>query len=83
MSFLDSLWAGICALRANRIRTTLTMFGIVIGVAAVICMLSIGMGAQSDVAERICTLGSSKLNPARRWRKPTSFGRALRNRAAH
>jgi putative ABC transport system permease protein len=61
MSVLDSLWAGICALLANRIRSALTMLGIVIGVAAVICMLSIGMGAQSDVAEKIRTLGSNLL----------------------
>jgi putative ABC transport system permease protein len=61
MSLLDSLLAGICALRANQIRTALTMLGIVIGVAAVICMLSIGMGAQSDVAEKIRTLGSNLL----------------------
>jgi putative ABC transport system permease protein len=61
MSLLDSLWTGICALRANPIRTALTMLGIVIGVAAVICMLSIGMGAQYDVAEKIRTLGSNLL----------------------
>jgi putative ABC transport system permease protein len=42
-------------------RAFLTMLGIVIGVGAVICMLSIGLGAQSDVAEKIRTLGSNLL----------------------
>jgi putative ABC transport system permease protein len=37
------------------------MLGIIIGVGAVICMMSVGMGAQSDVAEQIRTLGSNLL----------------------
>jgi putative ABC transport system permease protein len=37
------------------------MLGIVIGIAAVICMMSVGMGAQSDVADKIRTLGANLL----------------------
>ena len=61
MSFIDSLCAGLSALRANPMRTALTMLGIIIGVAAVICVTAIGMGAQATVAEKIRTLGSNLL----------------------
>src|SRR6516225_3415772 len=61
MSFIDSLCAGLSALRANPMRTALTMLGIVLGVAAVICVTAIGMGAQATVAEKIRTLGSNLL----------------------
>ena len=61
MSYLESLWTGFCALRVNRMRSALTTLGIVIGVGAVICMMSVGMGAESDVAEKIRTLGTNLL----------------------
>jgi putative ABC transport system permease protein len=49
------------ALRANRMRTALTMLGIVIGVGAVILMLAIGQGAQTMVNQAIRTMGSNLL----------------------
>jgi putative ABC transport system permease protein len=39
----------------------LTVLGIVVGVAAVVCMVSVGAGAQSDVSEKIRTLGANLL----------------------
>lgn len=47
------------ALLANKLRTVLTMLGIIIGVAAVIAMLSIGNGARYLVEERIASLGTN------------------------
>jgi putative ABC transport system permease protein len=47
------------ALRANKLRTALTMLGIIIGVAAVITMVAVGTGAQVRVAEQIQSLGSN------------------------
>jgi putative ABC transport system permease protein len=41
------------ALRANLLRSALTMLGIVIGVAAVIAMVAVGSGAQTQVADQI------------------------------
>jgi ABC-type lipoprotein release transport system permease subunit len=41
------------ALRANKLRSLLTMLGIVIGVAAVIAMIALGRGAQIAVKERM------------------------------
>jgi putative ABC transport system permease protein len=47
------------ALRVNKLRSTLTMLGIIIGVAAVIAMVGVGAGAQARVAEQIQSLGSN------------------------
>jgi putative ABC transport system permease protein len=49
------------ALRANKLRSMLTMLGIVIGVAAVIAMVALGTGAQTAVKERIASLGTTLL----------------------
>jgi putative ABC transport system permease protein len=49
------------ALRVNLLRSILTMLGIIIGVGAVITMISVGAGAQARVAEQIRSLGSNLL----------------------
>ena len=49
------------ALIANRLRSSLTMLGMIIGVAAVILMLAIGGGVQKQVADSIAGLGSNML----------------------
>jgi len=47
------------AMGANRLRTGLTMLGMVIGVAAVVLMMAIGQGAQYAVAQTISSMGSN------------------------
>jgi putative ABC transport system permease protein len=47
------------AIRVNKLRSALTMLGIIIGVGAVITMVSVGAGAQARVAEQIQSLGSN------------------------
>ncbi|MBX9928909.1 MAG: ABC transporter permease, partial [Gemmatimonadaceae bacterium] len=49
------------ALRANKLRSLLTMLGIVIGVAAVIAVVALGTGAQKAVKDRISALGTTLL----------------------
>ena len=49
------------ALRRNKLRSVLTMLGIIIGVAAVIAMVSIGQGADAAVQEQIRSLGTDLL----------------------
>src|SRR5205823_7548842 len=56
-----SLRVALRALGANKLRTTLTMLGIVIGVAAVIALMSIGRGAQVQVTQQIQSLGTNLL----------------------
>ena len=51
----------LSALRANKMRSFLTMLGIVIGVAAVIAMVAIGKGAQKSISDRIAGLGTTLL----------------------
>ncbi|HUG00517.1 MAG TPA: ABC transporter permease [Longimicrobiales bacterium] len=49
------------AIRANKLRSFLTMLGIIIGIAAVITMVSLGEGAQRSVQERLANLGTNVL----------------------
>jgi len=50
------------ALRANKLRSLLTMLGIIIGVGAVITMIALGSGAQKAVQDRIQALGPTLLS---------------------
>jgi putative ABC transport system permease protein len=59
MLFGEVLSVALGALRANKLRSLLTMLGIVIGVAAVIAMVALGTGAQKAVKERITALGTT------------------------
>jgi putative ABC transport system permease protein len=61
MNPLENFRIAARALRVNKLRSTLTVLGIVIGVAAVVCMVSVGAGAQVDVSEKIRTLGANLL----------------------
>ena len=61
MNPLENFRIAARALRVNKLRSTLTVLGIVIGVAAVVCMVSVGAGAQVDVLEKIRTLGANLL----------------------
>src|SRR5579862_3724932 len=49
------------ALRANKLRSLLTMLGIVIGVGAVIAVVALGTGAQQAVKDKIAALGTTLL----------------------
>jgi len=61
MSLLESLTIAVRSLCVNKLRSALTALGIIVGVAAVVCMISIGAGAQADVAEKIRNLGANLL----------------------
>jgi putative ABC transport system permease protein len=59
MSLFACARIALRALRVNKLRSILTMLGIIIGVGAVIAMVSVGAGAQARVAEQIRALGSN------------------------
>ena len=61
MLFGETFRVALEALRANVLRSFLTMLGIVIGVAAVIAMVALGRGAQQSVNDRIAALGTTLL----------------------
>jgi putative ABC transport system permease protein len=58
---MTSVRVALRALGANKLRTTLTMLGIIIGVSAVIALMSIGRGAQAQVSAQIQSLGTNLL----------------------
>ena len=61
MLFGETIAVALEALGANKLRSFLTMLGIVIGVAAVITMVALGRGAQQSVNDRIAALGTTLL----------------------
>jgi len=61
MNFLESTKMALRALTANKLRSTLTMLGIIIGNASVIAMVGVGEGAQDYVTEQIEGLGPNVL----------------------
>ena len=61
MNVLAGARIAVRALRVNKLRSILTMLGIIMGVAAVIAMISVGSGAQARIAEQIQSLGANML----------------------
>ena len=61
MLFEESVRIALTALFANKLRSILTMLGIIIGVGAVITMVSVGMGVREKVTSSIASLGSNML----------------------
>jgi putative ABC transport system permease protein len=59
MNAMMVLRVALKALRVNKLRSSLTMLGMIIGVAAVIAMLAIGGGAQERVRDQLKNLGSN------------------------
>ena len=62
------------ALMRNKLRTTLTMLGIIIGVGAVIAMLSIGNGAKLSMEERLSSMGTNAVHIWPGFRRGRSRG---------
>lgn len=69
----------IHSVSSNKVRTGLTVLGIVIGISSVIAMVSIGQGAQADIQGRISAMGSNLLivSPG----SQRNFGSVLRQQA--
>ncbi len=61
MTWLDTLRTGLEAVRTHRLRSGLTVLGIMIGIAAVILTVGLGQGAQDQVSSEINALGTNLL----------------------
>ena len=59
MRSAEAFRVAVDALRANRLRSALTMLGVVIGVAAVVVLVAIGTGAKNEVTSQVEGLGSN------------------------
>jgi putative ABC transport system permease protein len=62
MSILMTLRIALKALNRNKMRTVLTMLGMIIGVGAVITMVALGRGAQSTIEEQVKSAGTNLIN---------------------
>ena len=62
MTFLDILRTAVFALRGNWMRSALTSLGVIIGIAAVIVMVSVGQGTQAEIERQLSGLGAQKLD---------------------
>jgi len=61
MQIKNTIKTALRSLKSNRTRSALTILGIVIGIAAVIIMVSIGNGAQSLILNEIAVMGSTNI----------------------
>ncbi|HNF95364.1 MAG TPA: ABC transporter permease, partial [Anaerolineales bacterium] len=61
MSFAQAIMEALESLNGNKMRSGLTVLGIVIGVAAVIAMLAVGNGAQASITGSISSIGTNLL----------------------
>ena len=61
MNILQAVLEALQSLTSNKLRSALTILGIVIGVAAVIAMLAVGNGAQAAITGSISGIGSNLL----------------------
>src|SRR5512137_617093 len=59
MSFLRAFGIALEGLALNKVRSFLTMLGLIIGVAAVIIMMAVSHGAEAEVADQINSLGAN------------------------
>ena len=60
-SFREALSMALLAMNAHRMRTFLTMLGIIIGIASVVCVVALGEGSRQKVLENIASIGTNTL----------------------
>ena len=61
MNIFETIRTALESLASNKLRTILTMLGVIIGVASVVSLLSIGAGVSSGITSRVSSLGSNLL----------------------
>ncbi|HIB91559.1 TPA: FtsX-like permease family protein [Candidatus Poribacteria bacterium] len=81
MRISEGILAGIAAILANKLRTALTMLGIIIGVGSVLAMISIGDGAKAIVMEEANRFGGADQFSLYRSNHIRKGGRWIRNRS--
>jgi len=61
VNLVNNFEVAINGIKANKLRSSLTMLGIIIGVSAVIIMISVGQGASKKISDQISSMGSNLL----------------------
>jgi len=79
MDYKELISLALSNLRGNILRTLLTMLGIIIGIASVIIIMSMGQGATASIVDRISTLGANTINvfPGARRRGPGAMSETV------
>jgi len=83
MTTNDLIHETVSALTANKVRTALTMLGIVIGISSVIIMVSIGQGAQASIQSSIQSIGSNLITISPGATKTFGYGVSAGRGASH
>jgi putative ABC transport system permease protein len=74
MNFGDSLVSAIRAVLANKLRSALTMLGVVIGVGSVIAMIGIGEGTKQKSLAELEIMGSNRITVTPNWQRGRAAG---------
>ncbi|MCU0317630.1 MAG: ABC transporter permease [Fimbriimonadaceae bacterium] len=74
MTIRDSLESALRAIAANKLRSALTMLGVVIGVGSVIAMIGIGEGTKKKSLAELEVMGSNRITVAPNWRRGQQRG---------
>ncbi|WIV11993.1 ABC transporter permease [Proteiniborus sp. MB09-C3] len=69
MNFLESLGSALSSLWANKMRTFLTMLGIIIGISSVIAIVSLGQGSQAQIGNEFEKIGANLVAIYTNWEK--------------
>lgn len=69
MNFLESLGSALSSLWANKMRTFLTMLGIIIGISSVITIVSLGQGSQAQIGNEFEKIGANLVAIYTNWEK--------------
>lgn len=69
LSYNESFIMAFNMMRAHKVRTLLTMLGIIIGIAAVVCVIALGEGTKNKVLNEFSALGSNTIDifPGKNW----------------
>ena len=62
MTLVEVVRTALFSLRGNWVRSALTSLGVIIGIAAVIVMVSVGQGTQAEIDKLVSGLGSNRLD---------------------
>src|SRR5512135_2274368 len=76
---LDHLISAFTALRANKVRSALTMLGVIIGVLAVTLLVSVGDGARAYLDQTLTSIGTNLLTIQNGKRETRGFGPPMTN----
>jgi putative ABC transport system permease protein len=73
MNFLESFYTAVEGIWANKMRSSLTMLGIIIGITSVIAVTALGEGGQKAINEEMAKFGQNSFNVYTNWQSKEEF----------